>query len=128
MCNSQCVYMLLWYLVQLGSSSSSYPPCSKRQGLNPHYRGFDVAPERDHANENTQDIYNVVSISGDFVDATSVSASVLVCFTSTGERLSDGWAFQKIGFGRCCRRKARGRSEDVHSFENKIARECATKV
>ena len=96
--------------------------------MNPHHRRLDVAPERDHANENTQNIDNIVSIGGNFVDAASVSTSVLVCFASTSEGLSDGWTFQKVGLGRCCRWKACGCGEDVHSFEDKVTRECAAKV
>jgi hypothetical protein len=115
-------------VIQQTLSSTGYPPCSQRQGLNPHHRGFDVAPERDYTDYNTQDIDNVISIGRHLVNAATVPASVLVCFTSTSKGLSDSCTFQEINLGWCRRWEACRCGEHIDSFENKVARECTTKV
>jgi hypothetical protein len=122
------LYCCFQNILQTYLSSASYSPRPQWQRLNSHHRRLDVTPESDYADDNTEDIYNIVPIRGDLVYAATVSASVLICLASTRKRLSDGCTFEKIGFGRVSGWQAGSCSEHVDGFEDKEARESTTEV
>lgn len=105
-----------------------YPPSPQRQGLYPHNGRLDISPERNHTNDNTQYIYDIVPISGDIAHATAVNAAMLVALESARERLSDKRALEEIGFGRDRGRSAGSGGEHVDGFEDEEAGECAAEV
>ena len=107
---------------------TSYPPRSQRQGLDPHDRWLDVAPESNDADDNTQDIYNIVSIGCDMADATAVAALMPFVLKRAGKGLRDERTLEELSFGRRGGRNTGSGCEQVNCLEDEEARKCAAEI
>ena len=105
----------------------SNSPRPHRQRLYPHHGGFNITPESNHANYNTQNVHNIISVRRNIANATSVNTPVLLWLKSTRKGLRDQGAFE-VGFGRVGWRYACCCSEHVDGLEDKVARERAAEV
>jgi hypothetical protein len=122
------MYGYVYTILQTHLRSASYPPRPQWQGLDPHDRRLNVSHKSDYANDNTQNIHNVITVPCDLVNTATVETSVLVCLASTSKCLGNGCAFEKASFGRISGWQTGSCSEHVDSLENEEARESAAEV
>ena len=101
------------------------PPRSQGQRLQLHRRRSDIAQEGDDANDDADDVGDVIPIPFSSTGATAVQASMFLCFQSAGEGSGDEIGLEEVGFGRGGRRMAGGDSEVIDEFEDEETGECA---
>jgi hypothetical protein len=84
------------------------------------------APESNYTNDDAEDVYNVISISGDIASSTSVDTDMAVVLEGAGKGFGDQVAFE-VGWwdgGGC----AGCGCEHVDEFEDEEAGKCAAEV
>ena len=123
-CSMYCTTLLLVRVYLLRRKA----PCLQRQGLDSHHRRLDIQGECHGAHNDTEDVYNVVSVCGNVALASAVDTTMLVWLQCAREGLRDKIALEKIRFRWERRWHAGGGGEHVHKLEDKETGECATEV
>ena len=112
----------------LSLSARQQPPRSQRKALELGGGRFDEHEKGDGANEDAEDVGNVVAVALNHAGAAAIDAAILLGLERAREGSSHEGIFQGVCRRRNAGRKAGSLSEKIDEFEDEEARECTTQV